>query len=189
MRLKRSPSLLRRFRYGPHKMWKRFSHPMMCSTSNLSRDNCLFCCFCLCERLLFGFFVGGERVAMKLLQTGIAAVSQTQGVSVHRQGALLEQSKVMSAACTKAGRDNALIGFLDDDLSFAGVALFLSAVVAPLFFWGRWIGISVASTTMISKANSGSCKAFLPGKLHCPQATNAASTWRIVRQTVGSDTP
>jgi hypothetical protein len=53
---------------------------------------------------------------------------------------------IMSFSVDEARADHFLAGFVYDKLRFKRGALFLSLIKAPLFFWGRSIGVSVAST-------------------------------------------
>ena len=52
----------------------------------------------------------------------------------HRRFALLEELEIVRLAHAKRRRDNLLGYLIGDDLGFLGVALFLAAVGAPLFF-------------------------------------------------------
>ena len=155
---------------------------------SLTRQLLVFLLLIWRQWMMFALFVGRARIFMLFLQAFVAAIAQTAGHVLKRQRTGFKQGKVMHAAGTKGGSYNAIVGLLDYHLRFMRVSLFLAAVVAPLLFLGRCTGISVASTTTTSKANCGSCKAFLPGRVNAPQASNALSTWRIVRHTVGSET-
>ena len=62
----------------------------------------------------------------------------------------LKQTQVVyPAAATDHAQDPPAL-VLDDQLRFQGVAFLFAAVVAPLLFLGRSIGISVTSTTTTS---------------------------------------
>ena len=138
---------------------------------------------------MLALFVRRTRVLMLVLQPLVAAVPQATGALLERQRTGLEQGEVVQFPRTKSRCQNPLGGLVNHDLRFVRVPLFLAAVVALLLFLGRCSGTCVASTITTSKANRGSCNAFLPGKANLPEAINLASTWRMVRQTVGSETP
>lgn len=142
----------------------------------LARQRLVFLFLLGCERMMFAFFVWRARVLMVLLNSFVATVTQATGLVLERQGAPLEQGKVMHAAGAKGSGYDAFVGLLHYHLRFGSVPLFLAAVVALLLFLGRCTGTSVASTTITSMANSLSCNTFLPGKANSPEASKAAST-------------
>ena len=89
-------------------------------------------------------------VAMQRVQTLITAIGQARDVSFWLNAALFVQGKVMLCPTAVRRTEDLLGARIDYHLAFQCVALLLAAVVAPLFFLGRSIGVSLASTTTAS---------------------------------------
>ena len=89
-------------------------------------------------------------VAMQRVQTLITAIGQARDVSFWLNAALFVQGKVMLCPAAVRPTEDLLGARIDYHLAFQCVALLLAAVVAPLFFLGRSIGVSLASTTTAS---------------------------------------
>src|SRR5262245_43002705 len=84
---------------------------------------------------------------VRLLQALIPAVAQTLGRFVEPDLAALEEPEIMLPSATLRRADHLQGLPVDHELRLERVPLLLAAVAAPLFFWGRSIGISLASTT------------------------------------------
>jgi hypothetical protein len=80
----------------------------------------------------------------------IAAVAQTLGRLVEPNPAALEEPEVMLPSTPVRRADHSPGLAIDHELRLERVPLLLAAVAAPLFFWGRSIGVSLASTTTTS---------------------------------------
>jgi len=115
------------------------------------------------ERMQLAFFVWCPAVGMKFVHALIAGVTQEFGGRHHSETALLEQSKVMGSSRTGVDTENRLAVVVDHDLCFLGVAFLFARVEPALFFWGRSMRCSLASTTTTVKSREPSCNAFLPG--------------------------
>lgn len=98
------------------------------------------------KRVIFALFVRCARVLVVFINALVATVGQTTGGFKQRQTALFEESKVVGFAQTKSRAKQTLVLGSHNQLRFARVALFLAAVATALFFWGRSMGVSVAST-------------------------------------------
>ena len=132
---------------------------------------------------LFGWCL---RVLVFLFQTLITGIAQAFNRLAQTQSALFEQFKIVCFAFCLA-RANDLSRFLvNDHLRFYRVPLTLARIVSALFFFGRSMTVSVASTTIISNKFSLSCKTFLPGNLKSGHFFKISSILRIIRHTVGS---
>ena len=103
-----------------------------------------------CELLPAWLLLWRLTVAMQLVQTLITAIGQARDVSFWLNAALFVQGKVMLCPTAVRPTEDLLGARIDYHLAFQCVALFLAAVVAPLFFLGRSIGVSLASTTTAS---------------------------------------
>ena len=79
-------------------------------------------------------------------------------------GGCFEECEVVGFACARRHAHNLLFHRVDHDLSFLGMALFLAGIAALLFFWGRSMRCSLASTTITVRSKEPSCNAFLPGR-------------------------
>ena len=79
---------------------------------------------------------------MEFLYALIASVCQTRYVFLYGYFAPLEQFEVVLAALADGDTDYLAALMRDDELGFLGMALFLPAVISPLFFCGRSTGLS-----------------------------------------------
>lgn len=100
---------------------------------------------------------------MQSVHALIAAVGQKHSLGQKRQAAALKKREVVGFAGARRHTYDFVFQRVDHDLSFLGMALFLAGVAAPLFFWGRSMRCSLASTTSTVKSKERSCNAFLPG--------------------------
>jgi hypothetical protein len=95
----------------------------------------------------------------------------------------------MATSFTMRQTDDCVARFINDYLCFESVALFLAGVAGPLLFWGRSIGVSVASISTTSNCISLLSSAFLPGSVKAPLLISVSSHHLIVRKAVLSLTP
>ena len=72
---------------------------------------------------------------------------------------------------------------INDKLNFQGVFLFLTRIIPALFFLGRSISHSVASTSTVSKCASWGNRRLV-GKFNCPLCISVFSTHRMLSQIV-----
>ena len=128
----------------------------------------------------------GLTVFVFLRQALITAVSQTLDLLAQIQSTLFEQLEIVRFAACLPRADDAPRLLVNDDLRLYRMSLFLPRIISSLFFFGRSITVSVASTTMISNRFSFPCKTFLPGNLKSGQRLKISSILRMIRQTVGS---
>lgn len=101
---------------------------------------------------------------MQRFDTLIAGIAQKHDLGQERQAAAFEKREVVGFTGARRHAHHGLFKRVDHDLSFLGMALLLAGVTAALFFWGRWMRCSLASTTITVKSKEPSCNAFLPGK-------------------------
>ena len=127
------------------------------------------------------------RVGVFLLQTLITGISQQTNVFGNRQRALFEHRKIVRSARSVCRANNSASRFINDNLRFYRMSLFLARIVSLLFFFGRSIGVSVTSTMIYSKLFSLSRNTFLPGNFKSLQFLSRFSILTIVRETVASD--
>ena len=101
---------------------------------------------------------------MQCVDTLVAGIAQKDDLGQERQTAAFEKCEVVGF--TGAGRHahNRLLQRVDHDLPFLGVDFLFAGVTSALFFWGRSMRCSLASTTITVRSNEPSCNAFLPGK-------------------------
>lgn len=91
---------------------------------------------------------------MILVDAQISQVCQALRFFFEDELAPLEDCEVVLASSTKACRKDASRISLDNDLRLQRVTTLFAAVVRFLVFFGRWIGLSVASTMITSKTMS-----------------------------------
>lgn len=101
---------------------------------------------------------------MHRVDTLIAGIAQKDDLGQERQAAAFEKCEVVGFTCASGHAHNRLFKRVDHDLSFLGMTLLLAGVAAALFFWGRSMRCSLASTTITVRSKEPSCKAFLPGR-------------------------
>lgn len=112
----------------------------------------------------FTFLEGRPGVGMQYVDTLIAGVAQKNNLRQERQTAAFEKCEVVGFACARGHAHNGFLQWVDYNLSFVRMALFLAGITAALFFWGRSMRCSLASTTITVKSKEPSCNAFLPGR-------------------------
>ena len=101
---------------------------------------------------------------MQRIDTLVAGVAQKNDLGPERQTTAFEKCEVMSFSGARRYTHDCFLNRIDHDLPFLGVAFFLAGVATSLFFWGRSMRCSLASTIITVKSKEPSCNAFLPGK-------------------------
>lgn len=140
--------------------------------------------FLLRAQLVFFRTLFGKRtLGMQLGQTAIASVGENQGVAGKRQSAVLEQLKIVPLPLATRKAEDIPTGGINDKLNFQGVFLFLARIIPALFFLGRSISHSVASTSTVSKCASWGNRRLV-GKFNCPLCISVFSTHRMLSQIV-----
>ena len=86
------------------------------------------------EWMMPAFFVWRATVVMMLIDSFVTAIAQAAGLWLQRQAARFEECKVMHFTFGKGGCQQAMRAGLHYELSLAGVALLLAAVMPLLFF-------------------------------------------------------
>jgi hypothetical protein len=84
----------------------------------------------------------------------------------------------MKPSLTMRKAQDAARRFLDDELGFQRVPLLLIGMIAPLFFFGRSMGVPVMSISTTSNTRSFAAKDLRPGKRTGFVAGNTASVCR-----------
>lgn len=123
---------------------------------------------------------------MKLLQPLIAHVRAAVGALIQAQRLLGRQCSVMARAGHQGTRQHHLAVRFDQQQSLEAVALFLAARVAVLFFLGRSIGVSVASSNTSSKPSPSCSARWRLGRLKRPESSKRRSTLLTIRWAVDS---
>lgn len=113
---------------------------------------------------MFAVLVRCLAVGVEFVYTQIAGVGQKFEAGGQREATVFEQSKIMSFAGTGLHTKNQLSTLVNHDLSFQSVAFLLAGVEAALFFSGRSMRCSLASTTITVRSKEPLCNAFLPGR-------------------------
>lgn len=93
---------------------------------------------------------GVATVGVNLPNALIASISHDLSVGMNLGAGFLKQPKIMASAAAKSRGNNLACCGVDHNLTFQRVAFFLPRVKASLFFRGRSIGVSVASTSTTS---------------------------------------
>ena len=90
---------------------------------------------------------GNEGVLHHVLHALIAGIGKHPCAFFEAHFRLQQQSPVMTAAFFPGGADDFPALAIGHQLLFQRVAFLFARVELALFFWGRSIGVSVASTT------------------------------------------
>ena len=116
------------------------------------------------ERMKLAFLVRCFAIGVEFVHTLIAGIAQQFKARRQSQTAVLVKGEVVGFARTHGHANNFLLSVFNHDLPFLGMAFFLAGVEATLFFWGRSMRCSLASTTSTVNSKEPLCKAFLPGR-------------------------
>lgn len=125
---------------------------------------------------------------MQLKNALVARICQTFSFLQPADFTVFVQRKVMSCAFAKTSVENLPRMAANANLRFYCMSLFLARIIAALFFFGRSISLSAASTTTIS-ISSGKSRNLLPGNSNSLAEFKMFSTRVIMREIVDSDKP
>ena len=87
---------------------------------------------------------------MHVLDALVARVGQDYDPGGEAKFALFEERKIVVAPFGKSGAKDFAVLLVNHDLGFEVVLLLFGRIVGSLFFWGRSILVSVASTMTTS---------------------------------------
>ena len=121
------------------------------------------CTFCISQSVIFTCFYRNETFKMNIKNTAISLIGNYPYIFSYIAAIAFKQPEIMSFSFWKSNAHNVFAFFVSCNLNFYCVPFFLARVVLLLFFWGRSISISVASTTTFSIVLSSS-SFFLDGK-------------------------
>jgi hypothetical protein len=110
------------------------------------------------------FLFRGLAITVQFLDALIASVCTTLYLVLYGYFAPLEQFEIVLASLADGDTDDLAALVRDDELGLLSMALFLPAVVWPLFFCGRSTGLSPTSTMITANSMLSSRNFFLPGK-------------------------
>lgn len=144
------------------KAFERPDHVFDCDTTRSQSTVLLF--LFRCQWMQLTFLERCPRVAMQRIDTLIAGVAQKDNLGQERQSAAFEKCEVVSFSGASGHTHDCFLQWVDHDLPFLGVAFLFAGVASALFFWGRSMRCSLASTTITVRSKEPSCRAFLPGK-------------------------
>ena len=111
-----------------------------------------------------GLLFRGLALTVEFLYALITSVCETLYLCLYGYLAPLEQFEIVLASLADGDTDDLAALVCDDELGLLGMALFLPAVVWPLFFCGRSTGLSPTSTMITANSVPFSRNFFLPGK-------------------------
>ena len=132
-----------------------------------------------CQGMFFRGFARNQTVLVNFINSGIARIQNSLNSFGNMYSAFLENPKIMHVSL-RNGKTDDIQGFrIYDQLNLQRVSFFLPGVVTLLFFWGRSISHSVASTKTTSISKS-SINAFLDGRLNLLLFMRDSSAQRIL---------
>ncbi len=91
---------------------------------------------------------------MQFVKSQIPSIRFQQGTWQNMSMGFLKQPEIVLLPIGKSQADDLSVFEVYQHLCFQGMTLFLPGIVPPLFFWGRSIGDSVASTRITSYSMS-----------------------------------
>jgi hypothetical protein len=103
-------------------------------------------------------------IPVQFLDALIASVGKTLYLFRYGYFAPLEDFEIVRASLADGDTDDLAALVRDDEERLLRMALFLPAVVWPLFFCGRSTGLSPPSTMITANCGASARKVFLPGK-------------------------
>ena len=106
----------------------------------------------------------------------VAFIRHPQNAGVDSDAAPLEQLEIVDRAFGLMDANDFSALPVDQDLVFDGVAFLLAGIRFGLFFWGRSVSHSIASTTTTRMSASAFTSARLEGKANVPFLMSACST-------------
>lgn len=114
--------------------------------------------------MLFALFVRCLSVCVPARDPLVASVAQEFHICGQHQTRGFVERKVMCFARANRHTHDALTGMINHDLRFLGVAPLFAGVELALFFWGRSMRCSLASTISTLHSTSEARNVFLPGR-------------------------
>ncbi len=116
---------------------------------------------------------------MQVSKSQISSIRFKQGIRQNMYTGFFEQPEIVLLPISKGQTNDLSIFEVYQHLCFQGMTLFLSGIIPLLFFWGRSIGDSVASTRTTSYSISLFSGAFRPGSENVPSRIKVFSTHLI----------
>lgn len=138
--------------------------------------------FCICQLLQFAVFQRQNRFPAFALQSPISPISAHFQTFAKSHAAFLKQFVIVHFAFPEKRRNNLFRFFINQNLRFQRVSLFLSRIKPALFFFGRSIKLSVASIIVYLIESSASSR-FLPGRENLPDLIKISSIRLTRRET------
>jgi len=115
------------------------------------------------QRALLRLLLRQIAVAAQLSHALAPAVQQQLGAGQKARERPLEKAEIVRHSRGEGKADYQPVGFPRHDLRFHGAPLLLARIAPALFFFGRSIGVSVASTRITSQSMPSFSRAFFPG--------------------------
>ncbi len=119
-------------------------------------------------------------IIMQSFYTSISRICNTQNVRMNSGFRIFKKFEIVLFTVTEFCANNALCCFTYNYLRFYRMSFFLTGVILPLFFLGRCIGLSEASTRITSIGKSLFKSSFLPGSENFPHRIKVSSTHFMV---------
>lgn len=141
--------------------------------------------FGFCQLMQFAVFQWQNYFFRFTLQSPICQIIPQFHRLTKLHTADLKQFVVLRSTASEKCRGDFLALFINNQLCFQRVSLFLAAVKSALFFFGRSISRSVTSTIVYLIVSSISSR-FLPGKENFPDLIKISSISRTSRETFDS---
>ena len=132
-----------------------------------------------------------ERRLVDLPEPLVAGVDHAQRLGRPARAVLAAHPQIVHRARSEGSREDQTRAELDDELGLVRVALLLAAVVAPLpaFFFGRSIGLSIASSATTAIRGPSSSSVSRGVSANRPEPISVSSTRVTMREAVDSCSP
>ena len=153
---------------------------MFCVDS-FSGNHAVFSFFFFGKRCIFFFFFRQNGIGMYHCNASIACIRFKFCILSGMNTGFFEQPEIVLFPIAEAQADDFHCFLINDKLGFQCMPFLFSGIVSPLFFWGRSIGVSVASIRIISYSASLFSNSFLPGKEKVPSFIRTFSIHLMLR--------
>lgn len=153
----------------------------MFGIDSFSGNDAVVSFFFFSKRTIFASFFWQNGIGMYRCNAGIACICFKFCAAPCMDSGFLKQPEIMLFPIAEVQAEDSHCFLINDKLSFQCMSFLFSGIVVSLFFWGRSIGVSVASIRMISYSTSLFSSSFFPGKEKVPSFIRTFSIHLMLR--------
>lgn len=153
----------------------------MFSIDSFSGNNAVVSFFFFGKRSISSAFFWQNGIGMYRCNAGIACICFKFCAAPCMDSGFFEQSEIVLFPVAETQANDFHCFLISDKLGFQCMSFLFSGIVVSLFFFGRSMGVSVASIRMISYSASLFSSSFLPGKEKVPSFIKTSSIHLMLR--------